>query len=180
MTTLIPVPRPLLKRAQQELIPLLSETRRFSSFCEYPRIVTLKNPDLSETIYDAWRRDYGFGKETLPQPDETCWDKKGVVPLFIDLLQTSLIPVSATIVEYDGPRHGLGYHKDPGAYTLIASFTLEGSGDMWVWRRPGKSRRFRLDSSQGVCLLKDDCLLAKHKVSTDKSRIGLVLRFTPA
>ena len=88
------------------------------------------------------------------------------------------MPVSATVIHY-AKGSSVGYHKDPSAYVSIASLTLEGQGEMKVWRRPERSCAYALTPAHAVCLDPDDCLLAKHKVTSVDGghRVGLVIRF---
>lgn len=184
MVQLIDVPPALTQAMTDEVTPLLGALGPYSLVNEDPRILLLRNPGLPAAHYDAWAKDYRFGRNTCPTAQSPAWMKGGTIARAVALAAAgapdsdpALVPVSAMVIAFLSKKQaGVGYHKDPNAYTKIVSFTMTGSGELWVRHGNRRGVAYDLVPGKAVVMEEADCCEAKHSVKSN-GRLGLVVRF---
>lgn len=178
MVLTIRVDPSLITAMTQEIAPLLSLLEPYSEIHAEPRVLLLRNPDISPDQYHVWQKDHRFGRFTCPTSHHPTWLPGGAIAEAASLARTPHLDcVSAMLILFSKPNEYVSYHKDPCAYERIASFTLEGDGIMNVRHGNAKGVPYDLHPSVGIVLEENDCLQAKHSVQSS-SRLGLVLRYT--
>lgn len=162
---------------RQEIGPLLARLEDYSEIQADPKVLLMRNPAVSPGTYDAWQRDYRFGRLTCPSSRHPQWQPGGAIDTasrFND--DDGLLCASAMVIYYKTPKDRVSFHKDPVAYERIDSFTLEGEGLMTL-KRGNKTTAHALKTGKVVVLDCDDCHMAKHSVVSSRRRLGLVLRY---
>lgn len=163
-----------LKKEVEQLLPLLDN---YTDIQAEPKVLMLRNPSVSTAEYDSWRKDYRYGKFTCPSAQHPCWKRQGAIDEASRLVDSGfLVCVSAMVILYRGIDARVSFHKDPSAYDVIASLTLEGDGTMIV--KGGRVlESYALAPGNVVVLNENDCHEAKHSVTSSSYRLGLVLRY---
>ena len=191
MVVLLNVPSSLTHGLNEEVAPLCKDLGPYSVVTEEPRILALRNPALPASRYDVWAKDYRFGKNTSPTSGSPAWKEGGAIARAAAAAASHFhghVPFSATVISYGANaarKVGVAYHRDPSAYTHIASFTLAGEGQLLLRGSGGQGRGggvvpYDLIPTKAVVMEEADCLDAKHSVTVSANgRLGLVVRFVP-
>lgn len=184
MVLTLDVPSALTRGLNAEVEPLLKDLGPYSVVAETPRILALRNPAVAPAAqYDAWAKNYRFGRNTSPTSASPAWKAGGAIAEAVAAAASRckhLVPFGATLIDYDTNRSnaGLAYHRDPSAYTRIASFTLTGEGRLLLRHGGGGGLSHILVPGNVIVMEEVDCLDAKHSVTVSANgRRGLVVRF---